>query len=180
MNTPMSTSRGIITIRKADPKDAAHFRELRLGALLDSPIAFSMDYQRASVQSVKYWEEMLTMDDAESAIFLAEHEHHLIAMTGVARGRSPKTRHTADVWGVYVQPEWRGLHIAETLIRSCIEWATVRGVIVAKLGVAAVNKSAIRCYERCGFRKYATEARALLHESNYYDFHLMSMDLDVE
>jgi RimJ/RimL family protein N-acetyltransferase len=169
----------MITIRKAGPKDAAHFRELRLEALLDSPVAFSMDHQRASIQSMKYWEEMLTMDDAESALFLAEQEHHLIAMTGVARGRSPKTRHTAEIWGVYVQPEWRGLHVAEELIRSCIEWAKERGVIVAKLGVAAVNKSAIRCYERCGFTKYATEARALFHEGRYYDFDLMAVNLDV-
>jgi len=179
MNRDVATHRGIIGIRKADPKNAAQFRELRLGALLNSPIAFSMDYQRASIQPIKYWEDMLTMDDAESAIFLAEHDQSLIGMTGVTRGRSPKVRHAVDIWGVYVVPEWRGNRIAEELIKSCIEWATARGVIVAKLGVAAVNASAIRCYERCGFKKYATEARALYHDGTYYDFHLMSMDLDV-
>jgi RimJ/RimL family protein N-acetyltransferase len=170
----------MISIRKAEPNDAVPFREMRLGALLDSPVAFSMDYQRASIQPIKYWEDLLTMDDIESAIFLAEHHQSLIGMTGVARGRSPKTRHAVDIWGVYVLPAWRGNHIAEELIKSCIDWAKSRGVIMAKLGVAAVNQPAIHCYERCGFEKYATETRALYHNDRYYDFHLMSMDLDTE
>lgn len=178
MSREIISPRGTITIRKAQPNDAALFRELRLGALLNSPIAFSMDHQKASIQPIKYWEDMLAMDDMESAIFLAEHDRSLIGMTGVARGRSPKTRHAVDIWGVYVLPEWRGNHIAEEMIKSCMEWARARGVVIAKLGVAAVNQSAIHCYERCGFKTYATETRALYHNDRYYDFHLMSMDLD--
>jgi RimJ/RimL family protein N-acetyltransferase len=173
-----TTSRGTIVIRQSSLADAANFRELRLGALLDSPTAFSMDHDRASHQSMKYWEDSLTMDDNESAIFFAEHEAHLIGMTGIARGRSPKTRHGVDVWGVYVAPEWRGLHIAEELIKSCLIWAKTRGVVIARLGVTAINQSAIRCYERCGFRIYATESRALLHDGKYYDFYMMSLSFD--
>ena len=176
----MNTTRGTITIRQSNLTDASRFRELRLSALRDSPTAFSMDYEKASTQSIKHWEDTLRMDDQESAIFFAEHDGQLVGMTGVARGRSPKTRHAADVWGVYVIPHWRGLHIAEQLIRSGLEWAKVRNVVIARLGVTTINKSAIRCYERCGFKIYATESRALFHDERYYDFHMMSMDLDEE
>jgi ribosomal protein S18 acetylase RimI-like enzyme len=89
------------------------------------------------------------MQQEEATIFLAVHGGELIGMTGIARGNSPKTRHAAVVWGVYVKPEWRGVHIAEELIRDCFRWAKARGIIIARLGVAAVNKSAVRCYERC-------------------------------
>jgi ribosomal protein S18 acetylase RimI-like enzyme len=99
-------------------------------------------------------------------------------MTGIARGGSPKTRHSAWVWGVYVKQEWRGLHIAEELIRSCFSWANARKIVIAKLGVAAVNTSAVRCYERCGFKIYGTEPRALWNDGKYYDFHMMSCPLD--
>lgn len=174
----IDTPRGTIIIRPSTLADASRFRELRLGALRDSPTAFSMDYEKASTQSIQYWEETLRMDDQESAIFFAEHDGQLVGMTGIARGRSPKTRHAVDVWGVYVAPQWRGLHIAEELIKSCLEWAIARNVVIARLGVAAVNKSAIRCYERCGFRIYATESRALFHEGKYYDFYMMSISLD--
>jgi RimJ/RimL family protein N-acetyltransferase len=174
----MNTSNGPIVIRQSRRADAASFRELRLGALLDSPTSFSMDYEIASMQSLKYWQDTLTIDDDESAIFLAEHEVQLIGMTGIARGRSPKTRHAADVWGVYVAPPWRGLQIAEELIKSCLTWAKTRAIVIARLEVTTNNKPAIRCYERCGFTIYATESRALFHVGRYYDFHRMSLSLD--
>lgn len=178
MNRSFTTRRGEITICEATPADAIPFRELRLGALQDSPVAFSADYQRSLSHPPKYWEDMLTMHADESTIFLSKHENDLIGMTGIARGGSPKTRHGATVWGVYVSPEWRGFHIAEELISSCLAWAKRRKIVIAKLGVAAINTSAIRCYERCGFKIYATEPRALFHEDKYYDFYMMSCSLD--
>jgi RimJ/RimL family protein N-acetyltransferase len=174
----MNTGRGNILIRRSNLADAANFRELRLGALQDSPTAFSMDYEKVLNQSIKHWEDLLIMNDQESTIFFAEHDGQLIGMIGIARGRSQKTRHSADVWGVYMIPEWRGLRIAEEMIKSCLAWAKERNIVVARLGVTTINNPAIRCYERCGFKIYATERRALLHEGRYYDFHLMSLSLD--
>lgn len=176
----ITTTRGRIDIREARPADATQFRELRLGALQDSPIAFSADYQKNLQHPLRHWEDMLTMQADESTIFLAVYENNLVGTTGIARGSSPKTRHSAWVWGVYVKPEWRGLHLAEELIASCFIWAKARGIVIAKLGVAAINKTAIRCYERCGFKINGTEPRALFYDGNYYDFHMMSCSLDTE
>jgi len=169
----ITTSRGTILIREAKPEDAVPFRGLRLEALQDSPIAFTADYHKNLNHPSKYWEDMLTMPADECTIFLAIDRNNLIGMTGIARGSSPKTRHGAWIWGVYVTPAWRGLHIAEELITSCFTWGKARNIILAKLGVAAVNKSAIRCYERCGFKTYGTEPRAVCVDGKYYDEHLM-------
>ena len=178
MTHSLTTSRGTIAIREAKPTDADLFRQLRLEALQDSPVAFSADYQRNLSQPAKYWEDMLTMHSDESTIFLAVHGDNLVGTTGIARGGSPKTRHAAVIWGVYVSPEWRGLHIAEELIRSCFAWAKTRKIVMAKLGVAAMNTSAVRCYQRCGFEIYGTEPRSLFYDGKYYDFYLMSCPLD--
>ena len=178
MNRTFSTPRGAITLREASPADAAPFRELRLYALQDSPTAFSADYQKNFNHPAQYWEDMLNMHPEESTIFLAGYESSLIGMTGIARGGSPKTRHSATIWGVYVRPEWRGMHIAEELINACLIWAKARIIVAAKLGVTATNPSAIRCYERCGFRVTGTEPRAVYHEGQYHDFYLMYRSLD--
>jgi RimJ/RimL family protein N-acetyltransferase len=178
MNKSLATSHGEILIREARPADAIRFRELRLEALQDSPIAFTADYQKNLYQPARYWEDLLTMQADESTIFLAEHENRLVGMTGIARGSSPKTRHGARIWGVYVSPEWRGMHIAEEMIQSCFQWARKRKVLVAKLGVVAVNQSAIKCYERCGFKTYGTEPGAVFYEGKLYDEYLMSVSLD--
>jgi ribosomal protein S18 acetylase RimI-like enzyme len=169
---------GKISIRAANPGDAIPFRELRLHALQDSPTAFSSDYQRNLSHPPQYWEDMLTMHADESTIFLAEHNKEMIGMTGIARGGSPKTRHSATIWGVYVRPEWRGLHIAETLIDACFRWARDRKIVGARLGVTTTNTSAIRCYERCGFRITGTEPRAVYYEGQYHDFYTMYCPLD--
>jgi RimJ/RimL family protein N-acetyltransferase len=178
MTRSLTTPHGTILIREADPADAPAFRELRLGSLQESPIAFSADYERNLSHPPRHWEEMLTRQTDESTVFLALHEKALIGMTGIVRGGSSKTRHAATIWGVYVLPGWRGLHIAQGLIDSGLSWAKARKMVVAKLGVAVINTPAIRCYERCGFQITGTEPRALFYEGKYYDFHLMACSLD--
>lgn len=178
MNPAFTTQRGKVLIREALPTDAARFRELRLEALRDHPIAFTSDYQKNLNHPPQYWVDTLTMQPDESTIFLAVNEVDLIGMTGIARSNSPKTMHSAWVWGVYVKSEWRGLHIAEELIDCCLAWAKARKVALVKLGVAAINQPAIRCYERCGFKVYGTEPGAILYEGKYYDEHLMYRSVD--
>ena len=179
MNGSLSTARGKIVMREAQPTDAIAFRELRLEALQDSPIAFTADYQKNLSHPPKYWEDLLSMEPDESTIFLASDERNLIGMAGIARSSSSKTRHAAWIWGVYVTPAWGGLHIAEELITSCLTWAKTRKIVLARLGVATVNQPAIRCYERCGFKTYGTEPRAVLHEGTYYDEYLMYRSLTI-
>jgi|SRR5690349_3728810 len=178
MSRSIQTASGDILLREVNPGDATEFRELRLHALGDSPTAFSADYQKNLNLPIEYWEDLLKMHPDESTIFVAEHEQKLIGMSGVARGGSPKTRHSATVWGVYVRPEWRGLHIAEKLIQDCFTWARARKIVAARLGVTTINASAIRCYERCGFEITGTEPRAVYYENRYYDFYSMYCPLD--
>ena len=172
----LHTTHGTTVLREATLTDAAQFRDLRLNGLLDSPTAFSADYQVNLNHPMSFWEGRLTFDE-HGTIFFAEHENILIGMTGIRKGESPKTKHGAYIWGVYVRPAWRGLHIAEALIEMCVDWAKERDVVILKLGVMANNESAIRCYKRCGFTVYGNEPRALFYENQYYDEYLMYRDL---
>ena len=173
MNKVFETLRGTIVVRESTPLDLVQYRELRLSALQDSPTAFSADYELNLNQPMSFWEGRLK-PDTNGIILFAEHDSKLIGMTGIRQGESPKTKHGAGIWGVYVHPEWRGLHIAEALIETCVAWAKLREIHMIKLGVTATNTSAVRCYERCGFTIYGNEPRALLYEGNYYDEYLMS------
>lgn len=173
----ISTPKGAIVIREASLADVEQFRNLRLFALQESPLAFSADYEISINHPLEYWQNRLKEDD-NSVTFIAEHENKLIAMTGVARRPLPKTKHSGEIYGVFVHPDWRGLHIAGFLIDSCIGWARSRDVIIVKLGVNAANTSAIRCYQRCGFIIYGTEPRGTFYNGQYYDGYLMFKSLD--
>lgn len=167
---------GKIVIREANPADVIQSRELRLFALQESPTAFSADYQVNLDHPMGFWEGRLKPDE-NGVILFAEQESKLIGMTGIRRGESPKTKHGAYIWGVYVRPECRGMHFAEELIKTCIEWAKVREVEIVKLGVVTTNTSAIRCYERCGFTIYGTEPQCIFYDGTYYDEYLMHLHL---
>lgn len=174
---PIETPKGSVTFRPASFEDAPKFRELRLFALKDTPTAFSADYYASLNAPKNYWEGRLKLGEG-SIMFFAEHEGALVGMIGVQRGDRPKTRHSAGVWGVYVLPEWRGFRLVASLIESCEIWAKSRKVEILKLAVVTVNQSAIRCYERCGFKTYGTDPRVICYEGNYYDEYLMAKEID--
>ena len=83
-----------------------------------------------------------TAQGNQSVIYLAEAGEELVGMTGLGRGHWQKTEHGGVIWGVYVQPAWRGLHIAEALIEGCIAWGKALGMTVVKLGVMTGNAPA--------------------------------------
>lgn len=173
----IDTSRGTIVIREGTLADVVQYRELRLFALQESPLAFGQDYGTSLNHPPEFWQERLR-DDEHAVTFIAEHEQNLIGMTGILRRPLPKTKHSATIVGVYIHPDWRGLRIAASLIDACIEWAGSKGVVIVKLSVNSENTSAIRCYQRCGFTIYGTEPRGTFYNGRYYDGHLMYKVLD--
>ncbi len=173
MDKRITTPRGNIIIRHGQESDAQAYRELRLEGLRNHPEAFSADYEVNEQRPTTFWIERMRSLGDESMMFFAVHENNLIGMCGIFRGDSPKTRHSAFIVGVYVRSEWRGLHIAEELIANCADWAHAHDIKILKLGVAATNASAIRCYARCGFTVYGIEPQAIYVNSRMYDELLM-------
>src|SRR5512137_1611156 len=120
------TPNGDLEIRAANLDDLQAFRRLRLQALHDHPEAFSADYQTHLDGGYEIWKRYFDYG-GQAKLYLAFHQEDLVGMTGVRMSNSPKVRHNAEVWGVYVLPEWRGMGIAAELINTCCEWARTSG-----------------------------------------------------
>ncbi|MFZ5821132.1 MAG: GNAT family N-acetyltransferase [Chloroflexota bacterium] len=179
MDTLVTTPRGAIAIRPARPTDAQAYRSLRLEALRNHPEAFSADHAANEMNPPAYWEDRLRALGKDDMIYFAAHQAALVGMCGVYRGSSPKIQHSGLIWGAYVQPAWRGLHIAEHLIAACMEWGREQGIRVVKLAVVASNIPAIRCYTRCGFEVYGTEPQAIFYDGVMYDELLMARPTEI-
>lgn len=169
------TPKGNIAIRPAVPGDAALLRELRIEALADRPEAFAADHAAAVAENVEGWVERIEVNAAQEQgiICIASTGERLVGMTGLGRGHWPKTQHSGIIWGVYVNPEWRSMGVAEALLNECITWAKAQGLTIVKLGVVTTNTPAIRCYARCGFSVYGIEPRVIYYNGVYYDELLM-------
>ncbi len=171
----LSTPRGSILIRAATPEDAAAYRELRLEALENNPTAFSADYPTALALPMSYWSERLARATDDSPLtFFALAGQDLVGMATIVRRDSPKTRHGADIFGMYVRPDWRGLRIADALVNACLEWGRAHGIKIVMLSATVSNTQAIHCYARCGFTVYGIEPQSLYHDNIYYDELLMA------
>jgi predicted GNAT family acetyltransferase len=72
------------------------------------------------------------------------------------------TRHTAQVQGVWVAPEWRNSGIATACMAAVVRDTLRRVAPSVSLYVNDYNAAALRVYERCGFRRAGTFATVLL------------------
>jgi RimJ/RimL family protein N-acetyltransferase len=174
VKTLLKTPNGPISLRPAQESDALAFRELRLEALRNHPEAFSADYALNEAEPPTFWSNRLRTLGNDGRLYFAIHEDKLIGMCGIGRGNSPKTRHSATIWGVYVKSAWRGSQIAEGLINECAQWAKTHEIKLLKLGVVTTNTAAIRCYLRCGFTVYGVEPQAIYCNDRLYDELLMA------
>ena len=178
MSSSIETPPGTIIIRPGTEADAAAYRELRLEALRSHPEAFSSDFESNALHPLSHWADRLRGLGSETMIYFAEHDKHLIGICGIFRGHMKKIRHNATIFSVFVQPQWRGQHIAERLIENCLQWGREQEIKVVKLAVVTTNTSAIRCYARCGFTVYGIEPQVIYAGGVLYDELLMMRKLE--
>lgn len=165
------------TIRSSSVADAAAFRGLRLEALKNHPESFGSGFTDYEDKPDEYWSERLNFNPNEQAIYFAEHSSAMVGMCGIHRSLAPKLQHSATIFGVYVRPQWRGQKISQRMIEACLQWASLRGIIIAKLAVVTENQAAIKSYSAMGFTIYGVEPRALGMDGRFYDEYLMSIDI---
>lgn len=165
-----------IIIRQTNVADAAALRQLRLEALQNRPVAFASDYHEEVQYPLSRTEERLK-DQTTNATFVADADSTLVGMMGIGQSQHRNVKHNAMIWGVYVQPAWRGKNISGQMIEACIEWARERSVKFVKLGVNATNTSALNSYIRAGFKVYGVESQVIFYDGKYHDELLMVREI---
>ncbi|CDG83868.1 GNAT family N-acetyltransferase [Janthinobacterium agaricidamnosum] len=166
-----------ITIRLLTADDAGAFKALRLLAIDSDPgaIVFSRDEKEA--RTLQQIAQRIT-PDASQAVFGAFDGEQLIGIVGLKRGDLKKTLHKATIWGVFVDPAYRGKGIAGELMRAQIARARAdQGLFQLYLGVNADNAAPRKLYESLGFVAFGIEPRALRLGDQFYDEQLMTLQL---
>lgn len=102
----------------------------------------------------------------------------LVGSVAFVREGGMKTSHKANVFGLYVAPEFRGKGIGKALMLELIRRAKLRdGVEQINLAVISENETAKNLYKSIGFEVFGVEHKALKYNGNYYDEDFMVLNL---
>ena len=177
---------------RLEPGDAERYARLRLTMLTLAPWAFSATPEDDDALDFRRLAEMFA--DEHHATFAIEAArslspaHHverdsegravLVASASVTRAKSPKFRHRARIWGVFVEPGYRGRGLGKALMHAVIKEArSWRGVTFLDLSVSANSPEAQRLYESFGFEVWGREPEATELDGRRYDEIHMSLRL---
>lgn len=160
--------------------DAARFAALRARALADSPWAFGEDPADESVVDSQRIANRLT--DPSEAVFAIESPddegRSLVAAAGVIRAEEPQYAHRARIWGVFVDPAFRGRGFGSAVLKAAIKHAQAwRGVDFIDLGVSENSPEALKLYRSLGFEQWGREPETTDYQGRRYDEIFMTLRL---
>src|SRR5690349_13632868 len=112
-------------VRRIRAGEWHQYRELRLEALKDSPLAFVERYEDSITRSRQFWQDRVVhaATGHTSSIFVAVHGGRFIGKAGCFVETEITEFVSAHVVGVYVTPQWRGHDVAEELMAAILRWA---------------------------------------------------------
>jgi GNAT superfamily N-acetyltransferase len=146
-------------IRRLTPRDASDFRALRLRALQEHPQAFTSSWEEEREAPLDAVRLRLARD--EMRFWGAFEQGALCGMVGLERETRAKNRHKGTVVAMYVATEQAGRGVGRALLDALIAEAKGAGLELLVLTVTEGSGSAARLYERCGFRSFGIEPRAI-------------------
>lgn len=158
-----------MSIRRLTPSDAPAFVALRVAALRHEPLAFASSLGDDHAVSLEVVRKALA--GAEEDVVLGFFEQgELVGNLGVIRNAKAKRRHKAELWGLYVAPDFRRRGVARALLAAAIERARGwDGLEQVQLGVTTTAVAASCLFESTGFVAWGLEPRALQSSGVFVD-----------
>jgi len=155
-------------VRLLTPADAEAQHALRRRALLDTPMAFSSSPEDDRLRDLAVVRRLLepSADQASLGAFL---DGALVGMAAVVREGRAKTRHKANLFGMFVAPEARGHKLGRGLLDLAIATARGWGVEALLLGVNSDALAAQSLYKSAGFVAWGVEPSAMRHDGRTVD-----------
>lgn len=166
-----------VIIRRVTKADAEPLFALRLESLQSNPEAFGNTYEEtiANWTAESYGASRIPDAESDNAIFCAELAGEWVGMMGFLRASRLKTKHSADIWGVYVRSTVRGQKIGKKLLSAILDHAKqCDDLTIVTLSVITDNQAAIKLYQSAGFTTWGTQPSAMCAGDTSYDMLWMS------
>ena len=139
-----------VEVRRIRDDDATTFRELRLTALREDPLAFGSTEAREGEYPAERWSGWVhrgAVGTHEATFVAVEPSHHLVGMIGAfdREGRP-------QLWGLWVRPTHRRRGIGRRLLEAILAWSrAVFPGVPTRLEVNPDLEDAVNLYRSHGF-----------------------------
>lgn len=169
---------GQIIIAPLPPEEWQKYREIRLEALKTNPTAFLNTFEDVKKYPEEKWRKQLEQSQKrDGAFFLFAFDgKKVIGMNGVYWVKKPVIKHVAEVFGVFVNPNYRDKGIGKRLMEEVISEIKKNPQFTKiKLGVNAENIPALKLYESFGLKIVGKLEKELKFGERYYNELLLEL-----
>jgi ribosomal protein S18 acetylase RimI-like enzyme len=140
----------MIVLELITPQNAPLFKDVRLGALQDTPTAFSSTYTAESQLTDADWAKRAAQWSGDKSVGYLAMDAGVAC--GIASGLLDSDDATrANLFSMWVAPTHRRLGIGRKLVDAIIDWACARSAHALLLLVTSNNQGAIKFYQQLGF-----------------------------
>lgn len=140
------------------------YQQLRLEALKMDSIAFGSSYEEEILFSQELWQNRI------GDVLFAVANDKPIGMVVCVCSNKLKTKHVANIYGMYVSREYRNQGIGSLLIERAISQIKENKAIrKINLSVNPAQKFAVKLYNKHGFKSAGLFKDAMLVDGQFYD-----------
>ena len=158
----------MIVVKKLKEDRWKEYRNLLLEALNKEPTAFGSSYDEEKNLSENEWRKRI-----RNTLF-ALSKNKLIGMVVYTYNTKIKTKHVANIFGIYVTKECRGQGVGMKLIDNVLtEIQKSKDVVKIKLTVNPKQKAAVKLYKKYGFKIVGRLKKELHVDGRFYDDWIM-------
>jgi ribosomal protein S18 acetylase RimI-like enzyme len=162
----------MITVTHLDEAQWGEYRDLRLEALKNDPLAYGSSYEEELPYQEADWRRR-----TPNVLFAVE-DGKPVGMIVCGRNNRIKTAHICGIYGVYITKDCRGRGIGNHLMDAALaEIRKMSGVVKIELAVNPTQKAAERLYRKYGFKVTGRVKKALRVDGKFYDELMMEKHL---
>ena len=160
----------MISVKKLPASRWKECRDLRLEALKEEPQAFGSLFEDEKCLTEPIWKDRIG-----NALFALDGDRP-IGMVVMIAGKTVKTSHIGNLYGLYVKTAYRKRAIGHLLVSEVIKaYQGMERIRKIKLAVNGEQTAAINLYERLGFSIAGRLKEEIFYDDKFYDEYIMEM-----